>query len=83
MHDRRALGSGNTDLRNSPLSRRMFLGAGAAAAAGAAIGTAGPAFADPLKARPSGTAPFGPVLVTAPDVNGSYARAEEHPARER
>lgn len=74
MHDQRAAGSGPFDLRNSTLSRRMFLGAGAAVAAGAAFSGAGPAFAE-AGAKPSVVAPFGPVLVTSPDVNGSYARA--------
>ncbi|WP_211342619.1 hypothetical protein [Amnibacterium kyonggiense] len=60
------------------VSRRMFVGAGAAVAAGAAFGGAGPAFAEASakpKPKPTAVAPFGPVLVTSADVNGSYARA--------
>jgi hypothetical protein len=60
----------------SHLSRRMFLGAGAAVAAGTALGPAGPAFAD---TNGSGTfreeAPFGPVVVADPGGRTSYARA--------
>lgn len=76
MNDRRAPETQISNLRNSPLSRRMFLGAGAAVAAGAAFGAAAPAFAESPGAKTaSGVSPFGPVLVTDPKVNGSYARA--------
>jgi hypothetical protein len=75
MHDR-APEKRISDLRNSAFSRRMFLGAGAAVAAGVALGTAGPAFAEsPGAGAASGVSPFGPVLVTDSKVNGSYARA--------
>lgn len=63
-------------LWSSPVSRRLFIGAGAAVAAGAALGTAEPASADTAaRNKHHGLAPFGPVLVTDPSVNGSYARA--------
>jgi hypothetical protein len=54
----------------------MFLGAGAAVAAGTTLGLAGTAFAD---TKNSGTlreeAPFGPVVVANPGGRASYARA--------
>lgn len=61
----------------SQLSRRVFLGAGAAvAAAGATFGLAGPAFADPRSAgKLGGEVPFGPVTVADAGGRGSYARA--------
>ncbi|WP_199706611.1 sialidase family protein [Amnibacterium setariae] len=62
-------------MRNSSLSRRMFLGGGAAVAVGAAVGAGGPAFAATAPRGSGGLAPFGPVLVTDASVNGSYARA--------
>lgn len=72
MRDQHESGAGQT-LRNSQVSRRMFLGAGAAVAAGVTFGLGAPAFAE--GARTGGVAadgPFGPVVV-AP--GGSYARA--------
>ncbi|WP_371403034.1 glycoside hydrolase [Kribbella sp. NBC_00662] len=61
------------------MSRRALLGAGAAAAAGLAFGTAGPAFADPGPAggagKPGGEVPFGPVVVAGQGGRTSYARA--------
>jgi hypothetical protein len=60
--------------RSSHFSRRMFLGAGAAVAAGAAFGLAGPAFADTGNPG-SGEVPFGPVIVANPGRRTSYARA--------
>ncbi|MFF0267421.1 sialidase family protein [Kribbella sp. NPDC004536] len=53
------------------ISRRMFLGAGAAVAAG--VGLAGPAFAAPDS--PGGEVPFGPVVVAGQGGRTSYARA--------
>lgn len=53
----------------------MFLGAGAAVAAGSTLSLAGPAFADTGVAAAARTeSPFGPVVV-APGRRGSYARA--------
>lgn len=76
MQERRVSDQESTQQSKSPFSRRVFLGAGAAVAAGAALGTAGPAFADTAgRGKPVALAPFGPVLVTDPSVNGSYARA--------
>jgi hypothetical protein len=76
MQDQRAPEQELGQLWSSPLSRRALLGAGAAVVAGAALGTAEPAFADPAgRGKPVRLAPFGPVLVTDPSVNGSYARA--------
>lgn len=57
-------------------SRRMFLGAGAALAAGTTLGLAGPAFAG--TDGPGGSreeVPFGPVVVADPGGRASYARA--------
>ena len=76
MHDHHAPGAELRPAGHPFVSRRMFLGAGAVVAAGAALGSAAPAFADTAgRGKPSALAPFGPVLVTAPTVNGSYARA--------
>jgi hypothetical protein len=76
MQDRRTPEQESGQLWSSPVSRRMFLGAGAAVTAGAALGTAAPSFADPVgRGKHVPLAPFGPVLVTDPSVNGSYARA--------
>jgi hypothetical protein len=61
---------------SSQLSRRVFLGAGAAVAAGATFGLAGPAFAEPGNAaKLPGEVPFGPVTITDAGGRGSYARA--------
>ncbi|GAB3395714.1 hypothetical protein GCM10027568_28220 [Humibacter soli] len=65
---------------DSGFSRRIFLGAGAALAAGATLGLAAPAFADPvrqsvLSADPAGLAPFGPIPLDSAVKNGSYGRA--------
>jgi hypothetical protein len=65
--------------RDSRLSRRTFLGAGAALAVGATLGLSAPAFADTgsasIPGAPSmGENPFGPVQV-GNSRRGSYARA--------
>jgi hypothetical protein len=52
----------------------MFLGAGAAVAAGATLGLAKPAFAAPDNPG-SGEVPFGPVIVANSGGRSSYARA--------
>jgi hypothetical protein len=61
------------------ISRRALLGAGAATAAGVALGLAGPAFAGavtvPAPGKPGGETPFGPVVVVDPGGRTSYARA--------
>ena len=76
MQDRCAPEQESGQPGSSPFSRRMFLGAGAAVAAGAALGPAGQAFAAPAgHGKHVPLAPFGPVPVTDPSVNGSYARA--------
>ncbi len=63
----------DADLRKKQFSRRLFLGAGAAVSAGATLGVAGPARADPRGSRcRGGVTPFGPVVVAD---GGSYARA--------
>ena len=57
-------------------SRRAFLGAGAAVAAGMSLNLAEPASAAPPgRPRPPGEVPFGPVTVTDPGNGASYARA--------
>lgn len=57
-----------------PLSRRLFLGTGAAAAAGATLGLTTPASADPRgPGGPHGETPFGPVDV-AGGKEGFYPR---------
>jgi len=74
MQDRHAFQADDVPAGNSRFSRRMFLGAGAAVAAGTTLGMAGPAFADGVgPGGPAGVAPFGPVVVANP--GGSYARA--------
>jgi hypothetical protein len=62
---------------SSQLSRRVFLGAGAAvAAAGATFGLAGPAFANTAKVGKLGAeSTFGPVTIAEAGGRGSYARA--------
>jgi len=76
MQDHRAPAQEPGPSWDPTFTRRMFLGAGAAVAAGAALGQAGPAFADTAgRGKPVAVRPFGPVLVTEPTVNGSYARA--------
>lgn len=76
MQDRRTSGQEPGQSWDPTFTRRMFLGAGVAVAAGVALGPAGTAFADTAgRGRPARLAPFGPVLVTDPSVNGSYARA--------
>lgn len=78
MKYRNAPVSSSTNL-TPQMSRRALLGAGAAAAAGLAFGTAGPAFADPGPAggagKPGGEVPFGPVVVAGQGGRTSYARA--------
>ena len=64
----------------SGLSRRLFIGAGAALAVGSTLGLSAPAFAESagrglLSATPTGLAPFGPIPLAASGVNGSYGRA--------
>lgn len=60
-------------------SRRVLLGAGAAAAASVTLGFAEPAFADPGPGDNAGgvseEVPFGPVVVANPGGGPSYARA--------
>lgn len=58
------------------VSRRVFLGTGAAAVAGLSLGWAGPARAATARpAAPGDEAPFGPVVVDDPGPGASYARA--------
>ena len=58
------------------VSRRAFLGTGAAAAAGLSVGMAGPANAAPTGSGASrGEIPFGPVIVDNSGAGASYARA--------
>jgi len=58
------------------VSRRAFLGTGAAAAVGLSVGMAGPANAAPASlGKPGGEVPFGPVVVDDPGRGASYARA--------
>jgi hypothetical protein len=75
VQERRASHADDPTTRSSQFSRRMFLGAGAAVAAGATFGLARPAFAAPAKPG-SGEVPFGPVIVANPaGGHTSYARA--------
>ena len=78
MQDRHGPVSNSTNLRPQ-ISRRVFLGAGAAAAAGVSLGLTGPAFADPgpagIPGKPGGEVPFGPVVVAGQGGRTSYARA--------
>ncbi len=62
--------------RYQSLTRRAFLGTGAAALAGLPLGVAGPAFAAPAgPGERRGEVPFGPVVVADPGRGASYARA--------
>lgn len=75
MQRRRAAQADGPTTQRSQLSRRMFLGAGAAVAAVGTLGVASPAFADTgSPANGSEETPFGPVDV-APGEQGFYARA--------
>ncbi|HEX6525627.1 MAG TPA: sialidase family protein [Streptosporangiaceae bacterium] len=70
------------------MSRRAFLGTGAAAVAGLSVGIAGPAYAAPASSGTSADeVPFGPVIVDDPGSGASYARAvrlsEPLPGRSR
>lgn len=69
------LGDGAAD-RVAHVSRRAFLGTGAAAVVGLSVGMAGPANAAPTSSGKSiGEVPFGPVIVNNPGPGASYARA--------
>ena len=58
------------------LSRRALLATGAGALVGSAVSVAGPASAASASSgKPSGEAPFGPVVVADPGNGASYARA--------
>jgi hypothetical protein len=58
------------------VSRRAFLGTGAASALGLSLGLAGPAYAASTSlGKLSGEVPFGPVIVDNPGSGASYARA--------
>jgi hypothetical protein len=62
--------------RAAHVSRRAFLGTGAAAAVGLSLGVAGPAYAAPATpGRLPNEVPFGPVIVDNPGAGASYARA--------
>lgn len=62
--------------RAAHVSRRAFLGTGAAAVAGLSVGVAGPAYAASASSgKLSGEVPFGPVIVDDPGPGASYARA--------
>ena len=58
------------------VSRRAFLGTGAATVVGLSLGMAGPAYAASTSSgKLSGEVPFGPVIVDDPGAGASYARA--------
>jgi hypothetical protein len=68
-------GDGAAD-RAAHVSRRAFLGTGAAAVVGLSLGMAGPAYAASMSSGElSGEVPFGPVIVDDPGSGASYARA--------
>jgi hypothetical protein len=68
-------GDGAAD-RAAHVSRRAFLGSGAAAVVGLSVGMAGPAYATPANsAELGGEVPFGPVTVDDAGSGASYARA--------
>ena len=76
MRHRDAFHADDPTTRGSHLSRRMFLGAGAAVAAGTTLGLAGPAFAGTENSgKLREEVPFGPVVVANPGGRASYARA--------
>lgn len=76
MQHRHASHADDPTTRGSHLSRRMFLGAGTAVAAGTTLGLAGSAFADTENSGKSrAEVPFGPVVVANPGGRASYARA--------
>ena len=77
MHERRDVQAEDSTIPRSHLSRRTFIGAAAAAAAGLSVmGIAGPAFAEATNpGELSDEVPFGPVVVAGQGGRTSYARA--------